>query len=81
MKVIAYARVSTEDQASNGVSLALQEAKLRAYAEAKDWSIARVVSEDASGKNLNRPGLQGALDAVKAGEVDALLVYKLDKHP
>ncbi len=79
MKVIAYARVSTEDQASNGVSLALQEAKLRAYAEAKDWSITRVVSEDASGKNLNRPGLQEAVETIRAGEVDALLVYKLDR--
>ena len=79
MKVIAYARVSTEEQASNGVSLDLQEAKLRAYAEAKEWMIIGVVTEDASGKNLNRPGLQSALTTIKAGEVDALLCYKLDR--
>ena len=32
MKVIAYARVSTTDQADNGVSLEAQTAKLSAYA-------------------------------------------------
>jgi DNA invertase Pin-like site-specific DNA recombinase len=63
MRAIAYARVSTEDQANNGVSLDLQE----------------VVCEDASAKSLNRPGLQGLLDLVKAGAVDALIVYKLDR--
>jgi len=40
VKGIAYARVSTEEQASNGVSLDLQEARLRAYAEAKEWIVA-----------------------------------------
>jgi DNA invertase Pin-like site-specific DNA recombinase len=79
MRTIAYARVSTEDQANNGVSLDLQEGRLRAYTEAKGWSLVQVVSEDASAKSLNRPGLQSLLDLVKSGTVDALVVYKLDR--
>ena len=79
MRAIAYARVSTEEQASNGVSLDLQEAKLRAYAEAKDWSLVEVICEDASAKSLNRPGFQGVLSQIKAKEIDALLCYKLDR--
>jgi DNA invertase Pin-like site-specific DNA recombinase len=61
------------------VSLDLQEGRLRAYAEAKDWSLVQVVSEDASAKSLNRSGLQQVLSLIKAGEVDALQVYKLDR--
>jgi DNA invertase Pin-like site-specific DNA recombinase len=38
MQVIGYARVSTEDQARDGVSLSAQEAKIEAYCLVKDWT-------------------------------------------
>ena len=80
MKVIAYARVSTEDQVANGVSLSAQIDRLRAYARSQGWSLTEVVrDEGASAKNLNRPGLQRVLEAVETGAVEAVLVYKLDR--
>ena len=79
MKVIGYVRVSTEGQAQDGVSLEAQEAKVRAWAE---LNVAERVEmfRDAglSGKRAdNRPGLQAALAAIRAG--DALVVYSLSR--
>ncbi len=73
-------RVSTEDQAREGVSLAAQRAKLEAYAVAMDLELA-AVREDAglSAKSLDRPGLRAALADLREGRADALLVAKLDR--
>lgn len=79
MKVIAYTRVSTTDQA-NGVSLEAQTAKLTAYAALYDLTIVETI-EDAgeSAKSLHRPGLQRALGMLKRGEADGLVIVKLDR--
>jgi site-specific DNA recombinase len=80
VKVIAYTRVSTEEQATQGVSLAAQEAKLRAYCDLYGHELLEVVVDAGeSAKTLNRPGLQRALAALKAGEAEGLLVLKLDR--
>lgn len=80
MKVIAYVRVSTEEQASQGVSLAAQESKVRAYCDLYGHDLVEVVVDAGqSAKSLNRPGLQRALTALKAGEAHGLLVLKLDR--
>lgn len=79
-RVIAYVRVSTEGQADGGVSLDAQRAKVTAYASLYDLELVGVI-EDAgeSAKSLNRPGLTRALAMLDAGEVDGLLVAKLDR--
>ncbi len=80
MKAIGYIRVSTEEQAREGVSLAAQEAKLRAYAELYDLELVRVVVDaGVSAKSLNRPGLGEALAALDNGEAEALVIAKLDR--
>lgn len=80
MKAIGYIRVSTEEQAREGVSLAAQEAKLRAYADLYDLElVAVVVDAGVSAKTLNRPGLQEALAKLDAGEAEALVIAKLDR--
>lgn len=79
-KVIGYARVSTQEQASEGYSLAAQEAKLRAYAELYDLELVDIeVDPGQSGKDLNRPALVRALAAIRDGRATALLVAKLDR--
>lgn len=79
-RVIAYCRVSTDEQASSGVSLQAQEAKLRAYCLAMDLELVRVESDaGASAKTLDRPALQRALASLSADEADALVVVKLDR--
>jgi site-specific DNA recombinase len=79
-RAVAYVRVSTTKQADEGVSLEAQEAKLRAYAQLYDLSIVDVIVDaGVSAKTLDRPGLARALDMLRKGEADALLVVKLDR--
>lgn len=80
MKAIGYIRVSTEEQANGGVSLAAQREKLEAYAKLYDLELVTVV-EDAgqSAKTLNRTGLQAALAMLRRGEADGLVIAKLDR--
>src|SRR5713101_7922622 len=80
MKVIGYARVSTEEQASQGLSLATQREKVEGYCKLHDLELV-VVIEDAgqSGKTLKRPGLQRALTMLGKGKADGLVIAKLDR--
>ena len=79
-RVVAYCRVSTEEQASSGVSLAAQENKLRAYCLAMDLELVAVESDaGVSAKTLDRPALARTLAALDSGAADALVVVKLDR--
>lgn len=79
-KAIGYVRVSTEEQAEEGVSLRGQVEKIRQYAALHDLDLVEVV-EDAgkSAKDLRRPGMERMLEKVRKGEVDAVIVAKLDR--
>jgi DNA invertase Pin-like site-specific DNA recombinase len=79
MKAIGYVRVSTDEQAREGISLEAQEAKIKAWAELNDYELEDVYSDAGiSGKAMNnRGGLQEALNAVGKGE--ALVVYSLSR--
>jgi site-specific DNA recombinase len=80
IQVVGYVRVSTEDQAREGVSLAAQQAKIEAYAMVKDWTVGDVVRDEGlSAKTLNRPGLKRLLELVEQRQVQAVIVYKLDR--
>jgi DNA invertase Pin-like site-specific DNA recombinase len=77
---VAYLRVSTDKQADRGVSLDAQRAKVAAYAELYDVELVEVVVDaGVSAKSLERPGLACALDMLRRGHADALLVVKLDR--
>lgn len=80
LRLCGYIRVSSEEQARGGVSLGDQEEKLRAYAGLVDADLLRVeVDAGLSGKNLERPALHRALEAVLSGEADALIVFAIDR--
>lgn len=79
-RAVAYLRVSTDKQADHGVSLEAQADKVRAYAKLYDLELVATIEDPgASAKTLDRPGLTRALDMLKRGEADALLVAKLDR--
>src|SRR5215211_6080412 len=80
MQVIGYSRVSMEDQARDGVSMSAQDAKLEAYCLVKDWTLVKVIRDEGySAKHLKRPGLEELLALVTARQVEAVIVYKLDR--
>ncbi len=79
-RTVGYVRVSTEEQALTGVSLAAQEARLRAYGLATGRKLHEVVLDEAqSAKSLSRPGLKRILAGVRSGEIGAVIVLKLDR--
>ncbi len=78
--VIGYIRVSTDEQAQGGVSLAAQRAKLEGYCALYDLNLVEVfVDAGFSAKSLNRPGITAALAALESGQAEGLLVAKLDR--
>ncbi len=80
MKTIGYVRVSTNEQAREGISLESQKAKIATYCELNDLELIGII-EDAgkSGKDLNRDGIQSLISEIKAHSIDAVVVYKLDR--
>lgn len=79
MRVLGYARVSTENQLEN-YSLPQQQGRLEAYCKAKGWELLKTYTDGGcSGGTLERPALQELLREVRRGGVDAVLVYKLDR--
>jgi DNA invertase Pin-like site-specific DNA recombinase len=80
VRVIAYVRVSTEEQADSRAGLDAQKAAIRAECERRGWNIVEVI-EDAgySAKDLKRPGVQAALEQLRERQADALVVAKLDR--
>lgn len=78
--VVGYCRVSTEEQAREGISLAAQEARIRAYCVANELPLAEVlVDAGGSGKSLQRPALQALLGRLRAGQVSAVVILRLDR--
>lgn len=80
MLTVAYCRVSTEEQAAEGYSIGGQTSKLTAYADLHELGALTVVSDPGiSGKDTNRPGLQRLIEMVKAGHVEHVLIWRLDR--
>ena len=79
MRVLGYARVSTENQLEN-YSIPQQQSRLESYCHAKGWELLNTYTDGGcSGGTLERPALQELLAAVRRGGVDAVLVYKLNR--
>lgn len=69
-----YGRVSTHDQQT----LPMQLTAMRQYARKRGWTVAMEVQEVGSGAN-ERPARQRLIDAAKRREVDAIVVWRLDR--
>jgi DNA invertase Pin-like site-specific DNA recombinase len=80
MQAIGYVRVSTAEQAAEGVSLAAQRARIAAWAQANDAQLADIYTDAglSGGRADNRPGRQAALDAACKAKA-ALVVYSLSR--
>ena len=79
-QAIGYARVSTAGQAEEGVSLAAQEERIKAWCLAHAYGLSAVEVDAglSGGRADNRPALQRALDAVCQGK-GVLIVYSLSR--
>ena len=77
---IGYVRVSTQEQATEGVSLDAQRDRLKAYCKLHSIKLIHIASDEGySGSTLDRPGLQAALRLIRRDRANTLLVAKLDR--
>ena len=77
---VLYARVSTDEQARNGFSLAQQLETLKAYALGAGLRVVEeVVDAGESGATLVRPGLDRVRDLVRGGNVSVVLAQDRDR--
>jgi len=68
------ARVSTTDQTPDN-----QLAALRAFADARSWTVTEFVDHGISGAKDRRPGLDALVAAVRTRRVDVVACIKLDR--
>jgi len=80
-KVGIYVRVSTEEQAKEGISIDAQIDRCQAYCKARGWQLHKIYTDAGqSAGSLNRPALKELLDdAIKHKAFNILLVYKIDR--
>ena len=81
MKAIGYVRVSTEGQAKEGVSIDNQKERIAAYCAYKGFDLGEII-EDAGvsgGLNRAREGFITLLDRIEQGDVEAVILYSLER--
>ena len=80
-RACVYTRVSTDAQGEDGkVSLHEQERMAKACIESKGWEYIRTYEDNGySGRTTDRPALQQMLSDIEKGEVNAVVIYKLDR--
>jgi site-specific DNA recombinase len=80
IRVVIYARVSTQEQADEGTSLEHQCEQLRTYCQAQKWQVmGTYVDPGHTGKNADRDGLKNLMSGAKLGLFQKVVVYKLDR--
>src|SRR5215204_1870657 len=79
-RAILYARVSTDEQARSGYSLAQQLEALREYAAREGYEILEEVQDPGqSGASLERPGMDRVRDLVAGGGISVVLAQDRDR--
>jgi Resolvase, N terminal domain len=80
--VLAYLRVSKQEQAESGAGLAAQRASILREAERRGWAEADlewITDAGFTGRSLRRPGVVAALAMLKSRKADTLVVSKADR--
>src|SRR5215204_371897 len=79
-RAILYARVSTDEQAKSGYSIADQLGTLRIYAAEKGYDVIEECVDDGwSGGDPDRPGLRRVMELAQMGTVEVVVAMKRDR--
>lgn len=82
MRVVSYRRVSSAEQI-NGYSLEAQSKIIRRFCEQKGHAILTEYADEGRSAKTDslskRPGFQAAMEAVKSGRAEAIVVHKPDR--
>ena len=74
MNTAVYIRVSTEAQRTDS-----QEQEVRRYCEQRGWTNVALYVDRISGAKSSRPELDRLMQDMRAGKIERLVVYKLDR--
>ncbi|MBS3102277.1 recombinase family protein [Candidatus Woesearchaeota archaeon] len=79
-KVGVYVRVSTEEQAKEGISIDAQIERCRAFCKARGWKLFKIYTDAGySAGTMDRPALKNMVDDINNKKFTILLVYKIDR--
>jgi DNA invertase Pin-like site-specific DNA recombinase len=80
-QALLYIRVSTDEQADKGYSLAYQEDRLKKYCLINNIEVVQLYKEDHSAKTFDRPAFKNMMQFIRRNKsnVDLLLVIKWDR--
>jgi DNA invertase Pin-like site-specific DNA recombinase len=82
LKVVGYVRVSTDRQSEEGFGLTIQREAVCRWARRAGHRLVAVHADEGVSGTLPaaaRPGLTAALDMIRTGAADALVLAKLDR--
>ncbi|MDW7682906.1 MAG: recombinase family protein [Bacillota bacterium] len=81
-RVVAYARVSSKEQADKELSIPAQLKAIRKYCQDKDWNlVGEYIDEGKSAKTTDRPAFQKMIVLAKKPNrhFDSIIVHKFDR--
>lgn len=76
--MLGYVRVSTDEQERSGLGVEAQTDAIVTECDRRGWTVEIVADLGASGKHVN-PQLRHALELLRTGQADGLVVAKLDR--
>jgi DNA invertase Pin-like site-specific DNA recombinase len=82
VRIVGYVRVSTATQVEDGLGLDVQKAALRTWCKANGHRLISTLSDEgvSGAKELeDRPGLADALDMIRGGKAQGIVVPRLDR--
>ncbi|WP_066922952.1 recombinase family protein [Methylobacterium sp. CCH5-D2] len=81
-KVVAYFRVSTDEQANSGTGLETQQRAVHAFAESQGYEVVEAITDpgfSGATRPADRPGFARVMELAEARAFSILLVYKIDR--
>ena len=79
-KVGIYVRVSTEEQAKEGISIDAQIDRCKSFCKARGWKVFRIYTDAGfSAGTMDRPALKNLVEDTNNKKINILLVYKIDR--
>jgi len=80
VRAIGYVRVSGQDQAENGAGIPIQQKAIQGFCRREKIELVGIAEDAAvSGAIEDRPGLVEVEQAIAGGDVEAVVVHRLDR--
>lgn len=79
MNAFGYIRVSTTEQAKNGLSLEYQESQIKLYCQFREWNLLKIFTDERSGRDSNRPAFREMQARMLVGEAKVVVFLRFNR--